>query len=111
MSINLVPEHALPKTFFLEEELSSRDRRIDSAPARTVRRNYPIGCRPPSRRSPQELVSRSTLKRPVLLEQARSRAGPSDPRRSQDSPRTPSPRRLQLCLDPHRLRYARAVRH
>jgi len=24
MSINLVPEHALPKTFFLEEELSSR---------------------------------------------------------------------------------------
>jgi hypothetical protein len=37
MSINLVPEHALPKTFFLEEELSSRNRRIDSAPARTVR--------------------------------------------------------------------------
>jgi hypothetical protein len=37
MSVNLVPEHALPKTLFLEEELSSRGRRIDSVTARTVR--------------------------------------------------------------------------
>ena len=37
MSVNLVPEHALPKTLFLEEELSSCGRRIDSVTARTVR--------------------------------------------------------------------------
>jgi len=37
MSINLVPEHALPKSFFLEEELSSSGRRIDAEPARIIR--------------------------------------------------------------------------
>jgi hypothetical protein len=37
MSINLVPEHALPKSFFFEEELSSSSGRRASEPARTLR--------------------------------------------------------------------------
>jgi len=37
MSINIVPEHALPKSFFFEQELSSSGRRIVSEPARTRR--------------------------------------------------------------------------
>jgi hypothetical protein len=37
MSINIVPEHALPKSFFFEQELSSSGRRIPSEPARTRR--------------------------------------------------------------------------
>lgn len=37
MSINIVPEHALPKSFFFEQELSSSGRRIASEPARTRR--------------------------------------------------------------------------
>jgi hypothetical protein len=37
MSINLVPEHALPKSSFLEEGLSSSGGRIASEPARTGR--------------------------------------------------------------------------
>jgi hypothetical protein len=37
VSINLVPEHALPKSFFFEEELSSSSRRITSEPPRTHR--------------------------------------------------------------------------
>ena len=38
MSVNIVPEHALPKSFFFEEELSSSTgRRMASEPARTLR--------------------------------------------------------------------------
>jgi hypothetical protein len=37
MSINIVPEHALPKSFFFEQELSSSGRRIAFEPARTRR--------------------------------------------------------------------------
>ena len=37
MSINIVPEHALPKSFFFEKELTSRGRHIASEPARTLR--------------------------------------------------------------------------
>ncbi len=37
MSVNIVPEHALPKSFFFEEEQSSIGRRMTSEPARTLR--------------------------------------------------------------------------
>lgn len=37
MSINLVPEYMLPKSSFIEEELSSTGGRIASEPAWTVR--------------------------------------------------------------------------
>lgn len=37
MSINLVPEYLLPKSSFIEEELSSTGGRIASEPAWTVR--------------------------------------------------------------------------
>jgi hypothetical protein len=38
MSFNVVPEHALPKSFFFEQELSSSSgRRIASEPARALR--------------------------------------------------------------------------
>jgi hypothetical protein len=37
MSINLVPEHALPKSFFFEEEMSSSGPRVASESATAVR--------------------------------------------------------------------------
>jgi hypothetical protein len=37
MSVNIVPEHALPKSFFSEQELSSSGRRIASELARSRR--------------------------------------------------------------------------
>jgi hypothetical protein len=47
MSINIVPEHALPKSFFFEEELSSSSgRRITSESARTVRAELSDGSSP-----------------------------------------------------------------
>jgi hypothetical protein len=44
MSINLVPEHAIPKSFFFEEELSSSGRHIVPEPARTVRAELSDRC-------------------------------------------------------------------
>jgi hypothetical protein len=59
MSINLVPEHALPKSSFLEGELSTSGSRIASEQAKTVRAELSDRFSH-SRRSPEAAASRPT---------------------------------------------------
>jgi hypothetical protein len=59
MSVNIVSEHALPKSSFLEGELSASGSRIASEPERTVRAELSDKSSP-SRRSPEAVASRPT---------------------------------------------------
>jgi hypothetical protein len=59
MSVNIIPEHALPKSYFIEEELTTGSC-ITFESAGAVRAELPAARRPASKRLSQAVTDRST---------------------------------------------------